>query len=258
MSAVFSMYVARESGLHSLHPLTKLTFATCLPAIGLALPWGWAPYALTIIVIAPLAVWGQVARPFLRGVWNAALPFAISVFLIQGIFWGGGTRLFVLGPFALKQEGLAFAAVSTGRILMIGGTFLLFAMTTRPDTLMIALKQVGFPGGIAYIFVTTVQIVPRFQAKANTILDAQRSRGLETEGNLLVRARALLPLVMPLVLGSLVDVEERAIAVEARAFNSQHHETSLVEIYDSPTQRIVRWLIAGVTAVIIAARAIWR
>ncbi|MBI3243941.1 MAG: energy-coupling factor transporter transmembrane protein EcfT [Chloroflexi bacterium] len=258
MSAIFSMYVARESGLHGLHPLTKLTLTFCLFTASFALPWPWVPYALTAIVVLPLAVWGRVAVPFLRGARNLVLPFAVSVFLIQGLFWGGGTQLVALGPLSVKLEGLVFAAVSTGRILMIASVFLLFAMTTRPDLLMITLKQVGFPGGIAYIIVTTIQIVPRFQAKANAILDAQRSRGLETEGNFLVRARALLPLVMPLVLGSLVEVEERAIAVEARAFNSKRRETSLIEIADSLSQKIGRWLMIGITSGLVITRVIWR
>jgi len=258
MNSPFSLYVARESGLHHLHPLTKLTLTFGLLIAALALPWIWATYILTALVIVPLSVWGHIARPLLRAIWTTVMPFAISVFLIQGLLWGSGTELFRLGPVSLKQEGFVFATASTGRILMIFGAFLLFAMATRPDTLMIALKQIGFPGGLAYIIVTTIQIVPRFQAKANTILDAQRSRGLETEGNILVRARALLPLVMPLVLGSLVDVEERAIAVEARAFNSKRRETSLVEITDSQTQQIARWLMMGLTVGILIARVIWR
>jgi len=116
---------------------------------------------------------------------------------------------------------------------------------------MLALSQRGFPNSIAYIMLATMQIVPRFQAKANTILDAQRSRGLETEGNLLVRLRALLPLIQPLLLGSIVDIEERAIALEVRAFGRQGPKTSLLVLHDTPAQRVLRWLLLlGMLAVI--------
>jgi energy-coupling factor transport system permease protein len=124
--------------------------------------------------------------------------------------------------------------------------------------LMISLKQAGLPGGLAYIIVTTLQLVPQFVAKANTILDAQRSRGMETQGTLLTRARALLPLILPLVVGSLLEVEERAIAIEARAFNSKRVETSLVEISDSQNQRHMRMGLVMLTILSIVLGYIWR
>jgi energy-coupling factor transport system permease protein len=155
------------------------------------------------------------------------------------------------------MEGLFLAIKSAGRIVFILADFVLFSLTTRPDTLMISLKQSGLPNGLAYIIVTTLQLVPQFVIKANTILDAQRSRGLETQGNIITRARALLPLVLPLVLGSLLEVEERAIAIEARAFNSNRVETSLLEIPDSQNQKFARIGLVVVTVLVVTYRTIW-
>jgi energy-coupling factor transport system permease protein len=76
---------------------------------------------------------------------------------------------------------------------------------------------------------------------------------LETEGGLPRRLRALLPLVAPLILGSLMDLEERAIALEARAFTRRGPKTSLMEIPDSPLERVARWgLLLAVAALIVA------
>ncbi len=136
--------------------------------------------------------------------------------------------------------------------------FILFAMTTRPDALMISLKQVGVPSSLAYIIVTTLQIVPRFVTKASTILDAQRSRGLETDGNLFVRSRAVVPIILPLVLGNLMEVEERAIAIEARGFNSNREETSLIEIPDTRAQFILRRIFMVLMILSIIARVAWQ
>jgi energy-coupling factor transport system permease protein len=181
--------------------------------------------------------------------WRVTLPFAISVFLIQGFFWPQGTPIFWVGPFSLKKEGLYFAIAGTGRILVVVSSFLWFALTTRPDALMTALAQRGFPSSLAYIIAATIQIIPRFQARANTIIDAQRARGLETEGGLLRRLRAVLPLVVPLILSSLVDVEERALAVEARGFSSPNPKTSLIEVREARWEPIFRWtLVAGMVA----------
>lgn len=251
------MYVARESGLHKLHPLTKGLLTLLLLVAGLTLPGRWIGYFLVLFVVFPLALWGRIFSNFIRIVWAISLPFIISVVTIQSLFWGKGTPIFEFWLLSPKLEGAVFALISVGRILLVMSGFILFAMSTRPDTLMISLKQVGLPSSLAYIIVTTLQIIPRFQNKAATILDAQRSRGLETEGNLLVRARAVIPLALPLVLGSLVEVEERAIAIESRGFNSNRMETSLIEIADSRKQKVARKIFVGLIVLSIVARVVW-
>jgi energy-coupling factor transport system permease protein len=252
----FSLYTARQSSLHRLHPLTTLALAGFCLVAGLALPGPWGPYVVFVAVVVPLAVWGKVLPELLRTTFKIALPFAISVFLIQGLFWTGGTPVLTLGPLSFKAEGLLFAIQSTGRIIAVVGSFLLLSLTARPDALMISLNQAGLPKALTYIVLATMQIAPRFQAKANTIMDAQRSRGLETEGSFGRRVRALLPLVIPLVLGSIIDIEERAISLEARAFSRPGAKTSYLILRDSTTQRVVRWLLLLAMAAVVAA-GVW-
>jgi energy-coupling factor transport system permease protein len=256
MSQQISLYVPRDTGLHRLHPLTKLALTGLLLVGGLTLPGVWPTYAVFCLLVIPLAAAARVLRALLRATWPVVLPFAISLFIVQGIFWPGGTPLIGWGPVSLKVEGVLFAIRGSGRILVIVSSFLLLSLTTRPDALMIALSQRGLPDSIAYIVLTTIQIVPRFQAKANMILDAQRARGLETEGNLLRRIRALLPLVVPLILGSIVDIEERAMALEARAFSRKGEKTSLMVLSDSTAQKIVRWAILLIMVGLIAGRVV--
>ncbi len=252
MAAGFSLFVPRESGLHRLHPLTTLALAGFCLTVGLVASSVTGIYLIFLTIILPLAVWGRLVRPLLGRLWRLVLPFAISVFLIQGIFWHGGTPFIDLGLFSFKREGILFAAASTGRIIVVVSSFLMLSLATRPDRLMIALSQRGLPGSLTYIVLSTLQIVPRFQTRAQTILDAQRSRGLETGGNLLQRSKALLPLVVPLVLGSFIDIEERAIALEARGFSRQGKKTSFVQLEDSRSQRAIRLLVllTGLVAVL--------
>jgi energy-coupling factor transporter transmembrane protein EcfT len=252
------MYVARESGLHKLHPLTKALLTLLLLVAGLTLPGNWTGYFLVLFILLPLAFWGRIFTTFIRIVATISLPFIISVVIIQSLFWGNGTPIFEFWLISPKWEGVMFALISVGRILLVMAGFILFAMTTRPDMLMISLKQIGAPSGLAYIIVTTLQIIPSFQRKASTILDAQRSRGLETEGNIFVRSRALVPIVLPLVLGSLVEVEERAIAIEARGFNSNKIETSLIEIPDTRAQTVLRRIFVITMLLSVIVRIAWQ
>jgi energy-coupling factor transport system permease protein len=254
MREAFSLYIPRDSRVHSLHPLTKILLILFLLVAGLSLPGIWGTYLLLLLVIFPLALWGQVLNDLVGATWRVALPFAVSVFLIQGFLWTGGTPLIGAGPIWLKKEGLYFAIGSAGRILVVVSSFLWFAFTTRPDTLMIALAQRGLPSSLAYIIVATIQIAPRFQSRAGAIIDAQRARGLQTSGSILQRARAVLPLVIPLILSSLIDVEERALAIEARAFNRPGTKTSLVEIGEAAWEPLARWGIAAAALGFILAR----
>jgi len=249
-----SLFIPRESGFHRLHPLTKLTLAGFFIITGLVIPSVWGTFLVFALEITPFAIWAKVWRTFLNRVVKVVLPFAISLVLVQGFFWGVGTPLFFIGPLSMKMEGLLFAVTSTGRILVIMASFMMVSLTTRPDALMIALSRAGLPGSITYITLTTIQIVPRFQAKAATILDAQRARGLETEGNLIHRGKALLPLITPLVLGSLIEIEDRAIALEARAFSRRGSKTSLMVLNDSKTQITVRWLLVILGLFLIGTR----
>ena len=105
-----------------------------------------------------------------------------------------------------------------------------------------------------YLVVTTLQIIPQFQNKAGEILNAQQARGLETQGNFLKRLRALFPVVVPMILGSLIDIDERAIALESRAFSKPGPKTSLIEIPDSEFQKFLRWSLILIGLILI----VWR
>lgn len=240
--------------IHRLHPLTRLTLTGNLLISGLLLPGLWGNYILFLGLLLPLLLIAGILMEWLQITGRIVLPLAVSMILIQGLFWSGGTPLFSLWIFSLKAEGINFAVTSTGRVLIVVGSFIWFALTTRQDLLMIALAQRGFPAKVSYILVSTIQIIPRFQARAAAILDAQRARGLDISGNLLQRGRALIPLVVPLILSSLVDVEERALAVETRAFSRPGHKTSLIIVIEARWERFLRGIMLLSSAGVVILR----
>ena len=121
---------------------------------------------------------------------------------------------------------------------------------------MTDLTRRGLPPQIAYVIISTLQILPQMQAKAQTIIAAQRSRGLDTQSSFLKRIGSLVPLVGPLVFGSLVEVEERAIAIEARGFASTRPKTSLYDVPDTRSDKALRWILVALVVISLAAR-IW-
>lgn len=252
-----TLYIDHDRWLQRLHPLTKLVIALFLIILALVLPAIWSAYLVFLLLVVPLALSGGILRPLWSALWKIVLPFAISMFIIQGLFWTEGTPVVSLGPLSLKAEGLLFATKTTGRLLAIMGSFLLFSLGTAPDDLMISLEERGVPNSITYIILSTIQLVPGLQLRAGKIRDAQRARGLETEGNITQRLRSLLPLVEPLVLGSIIDVDERAIALEARGFSSDTTKTFFRTVEDRRIERIARWIMLILASILILMRLLW-
>lgn len=215
--------------------------------------WTFISIALFVFVVSPIAIWAQIWREVLRTAFTVILPLAISLALVQGFFFPGAQDvLWQVGPFALKREGLEFAFVTGTRLLLIAGAGLLVVYATHPADLALALVQAGAPYPLAYIVVTAIQLLPEMQANADGILKAQQARGLETEGSLRVRIAAFVPLIAPLVYGALENVQERALALDARAFRAPRVKTSWRELQDAGVQRTVRILLVMFAVVLIA------
>jgi energy-coupling factor transport system permease protein len=105
-----------------------------------------------------------------------------------------------------------------------------------------------------------MQLVPRLSDRASAILDAQQARGLPVTGSLRQRVGALVPLVGPILLGSLIDVRERTFALEARAFGARPGRTAYRVVPDPPVDRWLRWaiILAAVGVVAVAVTGIGR
>ena len=91
--------------------------------------------------------------------------------------------------------------------------------------------------------------------RASEITDSQRARGLDTEGSRWRRIRGVVPLAAPMIIGALSEVEERTMALEARAFSAPGRRTILRPLPDSTGQRTVRW-VAGLGAIVLVAASI--
>jgi energy-coupling factor transport system permease protein len=250
-----SFYIQRNSPIHRLNPLTKLTLVFALVLISFFSPWYWTSLCLILLVVFPLTVIGQVGREFFAAALRLLVPVTGFIFIMQSLFLPGGeTLLFRFWFLRVSLESVARAFLISTRIFGMVSSFILLLLTTHPSELMTDLTRRGLPGTVAYVIIATLQILPQMQAKAQTIIAAQRSRGLEVEGSFIRRVRALVPLVGPLVFGSLVEVEERAIAIEARAFSATLPKTSYREIADTSFDRTARWLMVGLVVLSLAVR----
>ncbi|MCS6840992.1 MAG: energy-coupling factor transporter transmembrane protein EcfT [Roseiflexus sp.] len=249
------LFIERAGFLQRLNPLTKITGALLLIGATFLLPAPLTGAALLGGVLLPLALASLVVRRFLDTLLKTLLPVLISLALVQGLFFPTADPATVaVGPLLFRRAGIQFALDIGSRLLVVAGAPLLVFQTTHPGTLVQALIQRGMPRSVGYMLLTALQLIPAVTERAARVAEAQRARGLETEGNILQRIRGLLPLISPLIVGALIEAEERAMALEARAFNAPGPKTWVRDIPDPPAERMAR--IVMLTA--LGALIVWR
>ena len=248
-----SLYVDNGTWLCRVHPFTKLMYI--LTAIAVPLISGsLAAFPFFMLLSLFILLSGKVLK---RAVPLIAFSFTIlvTIFLIHGLFNQANENvLFSIGPVSFYKEGLYYALKISFNILNMLLSFAILVLTTKPSDLVDEMEKKGFSPRLCYIINSVFQIIPQMMGMMDTITDAQRSRGMETEGSLRVRAKAFIPLVSPVVTGSLINTRERAIALEVRAFGKKGKKTYLS---DRPVHKGDKAMNIVLFAVLLAT-IIWR
>lgn len=243
----------KQNILLQLHPMTKFYFALFILGIVLIIPGYLFAFAIFPILLL-IAVLAGVSKEFLSIVLKALLSVLIIVFIMQMFFYPGDLVLWSWGVFSIKQEGLNYGLLLTSRILAIGSAFILFFRMTEVRDFVKSLEDKGLPPMGAYVVLSTLQIIPEMKRQANTIMEAQKTRGVETEGSLFIRAKAFIPTLTPLILSSIASTEERAITLESRAFSAPVKKTSLHQLTKNNIDRVL----PIVYVLIIVGLLVWR
>ncbi len=245
---------ATPTAWHRLNPLTKATIAAG-EAIGAFVLGGYlGPLLILALVIVPSAAVAHVVRRLLRVSILVSLPIAISVILVSVFTRAGSTVLFAIGPFAATLEGADFAGQVLVRLVVLAAALGLFGLTTEPRALVFDLERRGLSPRLGFAAAATLETIPAMAERASAIRAAQRARGLDTEGGIRARIRGVLPLVVPVVLSSLTEVEERSLALEVRAFGRPGRRHLLWTLGEAAWERLVRWAIILAVLVVGAAR----
>ena len=205
-----------------------------------------------VAVTAAVARIGRSLVPFAL----AVIPLVASILLINTFLFPGATDVIVrIGPLTPTWTGLEAALQATLRVAAFAMSVAVFALTTPTDELLADLERRGLGRRGVFVIGAAIRMIPRMAERASEITDSQRARGLDTEGSPWRRVRGVVPLAGPLIISALSEVEERTMALEARAFSAPGRRTTLRPLPDSTTQRIVRWA-AGLGAVAVVAASV--
>jgi len=211
-----------SSVIHRLDPRVKFFFVLVLFVVAVLFN-KLLPLILLFFVPLPFVWLAGVQREWIRSL-RGALFFAIIIFLFNFVF----TYFYTQYPQAPSASLLEYSITMTTRFLVLVESFSVFFLTTSPDHLGLALEQSHVPYEFCFAFTTAVRFVPVLAEEAQTIMDAQKARGLELErGNFIKRVKNYIPILIPLIVGAIRRSLELAEAMESRAWGATEKRTNL-------------------------------
>ncbi len=228
-------YFPGDTVAHRLDPRTKLLLVV-IYIVGLFNCAGFASYAFVILVTA-LSM--AVARIKPKSALKGLKPVIIIIILtaVLNIFYTGGTP--VIEGWIITWEGIERAVMMSLRIiLLIVGTFMLtyttspIALTDGLETMMGPLKKIKIPvHEMSMMMSMALRFIPTLIEETDKIMSAQKARGADFDsGNLFQRAKALLPILVPLFVSAFRRADELAVAMESRCYHGGKGRTRMKQL----------------------------
>lgn len=208
------------SPIHNLDPRIKFVYV-CSVFVAAILFGELIPLIALFLLPIPFVFLARVQKEWLRSLRGAAFiaSFIFIINLATSFFYSG---------YVLTTAIVENSAAMTLRFVVLVESFSVFFLTTSPDHLGLALEQTRVPYEFAFAFTTAVRFVPVLAEEAQTIMDAQKARGLELEkGNILKRIRNYVPVLIPLIVSAIRRSLELAEAMESRAWGATEKRTNL-------------------------------
>lgn len=255
-------YFPGKTVVHRLDPRTKLILLVAY-IVALFTAGNWLGYGLCLAFLA-CSVWISKIKP--KALVKGLKPVLIIVIFtaVLNLFYTKGEHVLLqIWKITITAESLQAAIFMTGRIvLLITGTFLL-TYTTSPidltdalESLLGPLKKIRIPvHELAMMMCIALRFIPTLIEETDKIMCAQKARGADFEtGSLLQRAKALVPILVPLFVSAFRRAEELATAMECRCYQGGEGRTKL---------KVLRyhrrdWIALLVGAALVAAEILLR
>lgn len=232
-------YFPGQSVIHRLDPRTKLTMLVVY-IVALFLAEGWVSYGLVFVFLAVVIRLSTIPlKSILRGM-KPLVMILIFTGVLNLFFTQDGEVLMKFWVLTVTSGGLSRALMMMARILMlISGTFLLtyttspIALTDGLEALMNPLKKVGVPvHELSMMMCIALRFIPTLIEETDKIMSAQKARGADFEsGSLTDRAKALIPILVPLFISAFRRADELATAMECRCYQGGEGRTKMKQLH---------------------------
>ena len=230
-------YFPGTTPVHRLDPRTKIVLVIVY-IVALFLATGWASYAAMFGFLAAVVWISKIpVRVLVRGMKPMVLIIALTAVL--NLFYGQGEPLVQFLIFKITKSGIRNAIFMALRIMMlISGTFMLtyttspIALTDGLENLLNPLKKLHVPvHELAMMMCIALRFIPTLIEETDKIMSAQKARGADFEtGSLMARAKAMVPILVPLFVSAFRRADELATAMECRCYHGGEGRTRLNQL----------------------------
>ena len=231
-------YFPGSTVVHRLDPRTKLLMVV-LYIVALFLAKWWVSYGLMLAFLVTAVVLSRI-RP--KALFRGLKPLLIIIIFtaLINLFYSDGQVLVQFWIFRITREGILQAVFLVLRIMMlVMGTFLLtyttspIALTDGLESLLGPLKKIRFPvHELAMMMSIALRFIPTLIEETDKIISAQKARGADFEtGNLFRRAKALVPILVPLFVSAFRRADELATAMECRCYHGGEGRTKMKQLH---------------------------
>ena len=255
-------YFPGDTPVHKLDPRTKIVL-TVVYIAAIFMVGSWGGYALCFAALAAVMAISHIRpRALIKGL--KPLVFIICFTAILNLFFTTGDDiLFRWGVLKVTYTGLERAIAMVLRVLLlVSGTFLLtfttspLAITDGLEKLLSPLKKLRVPVyELSLMMCIALRFIPTLIEETDRIMSAQKARGADLEtGTLTERAKALLPLLIPLFVSAFRRADELALAMECRCYNGGEGRTRMKQLHMAARDAVAFALGALLVALILLLR----
>ncbi len=256
-------YYPGNSVIHKLDPRVKI-LAALLYIVALFVVDKFSGFIVAIVLLEAVIIISRVPRKY---IWRGLKPVLIIIAftLIVNIFMVRGEVLWQFGVLHITREGLRTAAfVGIRLVLLIIGSSML-TLTTRPigltdgiEALLSPFKKIGLPAHeLAMMMTIALRFIPTLLEETDKIIKAQQARGADFEsGNILRRAKALIPILVPLFISAFRIAQDLAMAMEARCYGGDMKRTRMNAMVFARRDLIASIIFCAFLALIVLQRVL--
>ena len=231
-------YYQADSVIHRLDPRVKLS-ATVLFIISLFVVDNWIGYVIAAVFLACMVkISGVPFRFMVKGM--KSIVFLLLIAVGFNLFLTPGKAVFSVWKLTITEEGVRIAVMMAVRLvfLIIGSS--LMTLTTTPNNLTDGMEKLMAPvHEVAMMMSIALRFIPILLEETDKIMKAQIARGADFEsGNLVKKAKAMVPLLVPLFISAFRRANDLAMAMEARCYRGGEHRTKMKPLIYHKRDRI--------------------
>jgi len=240
----------------NLYTLTKFYLAAVLLISAFILPNYTYGYLL-IAICGIVAYFYEKLGIYLKRVFFSLFFLTLIIFAVQGLMIPSNDIMAKFGFITVYKTGIITAVRLTSKIAALVSTITMLTLISKAKEFTVALEKKGLNPKAAFILLLSLQMIPEMKKQSDIIMDSQKARGVEMEGNVFVRFKALIPIFIPMVLSSIISTEERAITLESRGFSIGEKRTILHDIEETKNDKIMKIMLAIFIVLCIVWRVLW-